>query len=119
MLFFLKSCFATFLYTSACLSVFSKCLGSSNKALVILFLDPGKRLCTFISVNRSKFKADNCVTKALVEATPISGPALVKSVKSDSRQIELFATLHIARESGLPVFFANFKDDSVSAVSPD
>ena len=55
----------------------------------------------------------------MVEATPISGPALVKSVKSDSRQIELFATLQIVKESGLPVFFANFKDDNVSAVSPD
>ena len=59
------------------------------------------------------------VTKALVEATPISGPAFVKSVKSDSRQIELFATLHMESEIGLPVFFANFNEDKVSAVSPD
>ena len=55
----------------------------------------------------------------MVEATPISGPAFVKSVKSDSRQIELFATLQIASEIGLPVFFANFNEESVSAVSPD
>ena len=84
------------------------CLGSSNNALVILFLALGKRLCTFISVNKSKFKADNCVTKAFVEATPISGPALVKSVKSDSRQIELFATLQIAREIKSACFFCKF-----------
>ena len=72
-----------------------------------------------MSVNKRRFKAESCVTKALVEATPISGPALVKSAKSDSRQIELFATLQIANEMGSPVLFANFRDDSVSAVSPD
>ena len=39
--------------------------------------------------------AVSCVVKALVEATPISGPARVNSTRSDSRTIELSATLQI------------------------
>ena len=74
---------------------------------------------SFIIVSSNKFKQASCVTNALVEATPISGPALVSNEKSDSRHMELLATLHIVRVTGLPVFFANLSEDNVSAVSPD
>ena len=45
--------------------------------------------------------------------------AFVNIVKSDSRHIELLATLHMVRVIGLSVFLANLKDAKVSAVSPD
>ncbi len=47
------------------------------------------------SVNSSS--ATSWVVNALVEATPISGPAWVISVRSDSRTSELPGTLQIAR----------------------
>ena len=40
--------------------------------------------------------AASCVVKALVEATPISGPARVSMTSSDSRTSELSGTLQIA-----------------------
>ena len=41
--------------------------------------------------------AATCVVKALVEATPISGPARVSITSSDSRTSELSGTLQMAR----------------------
>ena len=46
--------------------------------------------------------ATNWVVKALVEATPISGPARVINTNSDSRVNELSGTLQIARECDTP-----------------
>ena len=59
-----------------------------------------------------------CVVKALVEATPISGPACVYSTSSLSRAIVASRTLQIeiTRE---PLSFAWRSAASVSAVSPD
>ena len=42
--------------------------------------------------------AVSCVVNALVEATPISGPARVSMTSSDSRTSELSGTLQIASE---------------------
>ena len=39
-----------------------------------------------------------CVVKALVEATPISGPARVSITSSDSRTSELSGTLQMASD---------------------
>ena len=63
--------------------------------------------------------AVNCVVNALVEATPISGPARVKSTKFDSRTIELSATLQIVSVDRYFSFFALRRAARVSAVSPD
>ena len=57
--------------------------------------------------------------KALVEATPISGPARVRSVSSDSRTSELSGTLQIASVERKPALRASRSAASVSAVSPD
>ena len=52
-----------------------------------------------ISTKRvNNIKPASCVVKALVEATPISGPALVKSAKSDSLAKALVGTLQIVTE---------------------
>jgi len=56
--------------------------------------------------------------KALVEATPISGPACVGIVPLASRVIMEPMTLQIASE-GEPFDFASRWAASVSAVSPD
>ena len=53
----------------------------------------------FASDNVNNIKAVSCVVKAFVEATPISGPALVRSKKSDSLANELVGTLQIAKEA--------------------
>ena len=57
--------------------------------------------------------------KALVEATPISGPALVKKTKSDSLAKELEGTLQMPNLAKYPASSAALKQASVSAVSPD
>ena len=57
--------------------------------------------------------------KALVEATPISGPARVSITSSDSRTSELSGTLQIASCERYPACFASRSAASVSAVSPD
>jgi hypothetical protein len=59
------------------------------------------------------------VVNALVEATPISGPAFVKKTKSDSLARELEGTLQIPKRDKYPRSSANLKQASVSAVSPD
>ena len=56
--------------------------------------------------------------KALVEATPISGPACVYSTWSASRAIVLSCTLHTASDFA-PPSMACFSAAIVSAVSPD
>ena len=63
--------------------------------------------------------AASCVVNALVEATPISGPARVRSTSSDSRTSEDSGTLQIARVDRYPAAFAWRNAASVSAVSPD
>ena len=63
--------------------------------------------------------AASWVVKALVEATPISGPARVSSTSSDSRTSELSGTLQIASVERKPAFRARRSAASVSAVSPD
>ena len=59
------------------------------------------------------------VVKALVEATPISGPARVSITRSDSRTSELSGTLQIDSVDRNPSCFASRSAASVSAVSPD
>ena len=64
-------------------------------------------------------KAVNCVVNALVDATPISGPARVIMLNSDSLTIELSGTLEIARVCAYPKRLDSFSAARVSAVSPD
>ena len=56
--------------------------------------------------------------KALVEATPISGPAAIETTKSDSLAILLSITFTRLKTLHL-FFFTNFRAARVSAVSPD
>ena len=60
-----------------------------------------------------------CVVNALVDATPISGPARVSSTRSDSRTSELSGTLHIGQRRQVARLLARRSAASVSAVSPD
>jgi hypothetical protein len=60
----------------------------------------------------------SCVVKALVEATPISGPAKVISAASASRAMVLSGWLTSARVVA-PCFFKKRIASSVSRVSPD
>src|SRR5207244_13205935 len=64
-------------------------------------------------------RAASCVVNALVEATPISGPARVSITSSDSRTSELSGTLQIDSQDRYPDCFASRSAASVSAVSPD
>ena len=59
-----------------------------------------------------------CVVKALVEATPISGPACVYAPAFVSLAIVDPTTLHTPKTKA-PLDFANLIAASVSAVSPD
>ena len=60
----------------------------------------------------------NCAVNAFVEATPISGPALIGKTNSDSLAIELSTTFTIEIVLlTLPLTF--LKAANVSAVSPD
>ena len=54
-----------------------------------------------------------------MDATPISGPARVSSTSSDSRTMELSATLQIVRVARYPARRALRSAAKVSAVSPD
>ncbi len=63
--------------------------------------------------------AVNCVVKALVDATPISGPARVSNTRSDSRTSELSGTLQIDNDERYPDCLASRNAARVSAVSPD
>ena len=65
------------------------------------FLDPGvfsvPRQAGRLASASVKAQRDQLRVKALVEATPISGPARVISATSDSRTSELSGTLHTTR----------------------
>ena len=63
--------------------------------------------------------AINCVVKAFVEATPISGPAFVIKCAPVSFTIELVSTLQMERVMFIPCSLADCNAASVSAVSPD
>lgn len=78
-----------------------------------------RRFCTWPMPRVSSSRATNWVVKALVEATPISGPAWVSRVRSDSRTSELVATLQIATLERKPSSLALRRAARVSAVSPD
>ncbi len=68
-----------------------KCCSSSNTASA--FALSGHRAVA------NNNKAANCVVNALVDATPISRPARVKSVVSASRTMVLDAILHTAKRA--------------------
>jgi hypothetical protein len=53
----------------------------------------------FAKDRASNIRAASCVVNALVDATPISGPALVNITKSDSLANELVGTLQIAKDA--------------------
>ena len=72
--------------------------GKARKAPTTLPLSLGFRFLAFASDKVSNIKAVSCVVKAFVEATPISGPALVNKTKSDSLAIELVGTLQMVSE---------------------
>ena len=84
--------------------------------------------CTFIFLivslltpieHVSKARATSWVVKALVLATPISGPAWVKNIRSEFLVMLDSAELHMQSVSiVLFVFFAVLRASSVSAVSP-
>ena len=70
------------------------------------------------AIKHKHAKTLSCAVNALVDATPISGPASIVMKLCDSLAIllsELLTILNIL----LPFFFANFKAANVSAVSPD
>ena len=72
--------------------------GKARKAPTTLPLNLGLRFLAFAKDKVSNIKAVSCVVKALVEATPISGPALVSKTKSDSLASELVGTLQMVSE---------------------
>ena len=59
------------------------------------------------------------MVNALVEATPISGPAFVKIENSDSLAMVLVGTLQMVSVDKKSFSLAYFNAASVSAVSPD
>ena len=63
-------------------------------------------------------KVSSCVVNALVEATPISGPAKVNIFSSDNLEILLSKTLTIEIVFN-PCFLASSSPAKVSRVSPD
>ena len=79
-LFLLKINLATFLYGSKSSKVCCIFFGKSIKALDIFLIEFSGLLLIFIKVSSNKLKHESWVTKALVDATPISGPAFVNIV---------------------------------------
>src|SRR5476649_2594169 len=67
----------------------------------------------------SMARAASWVVNALVDATPISGPARVSSTKFDSLTIELSATLQMLKVDKYFACLALRSAARVSAVSPD
>jgi hypothetical protein len=67
----------------------------------------------------SRNSAASCVVKALVEATPISGPARVRKRSAHSRTMADSGTLQIASVRPMPSALACLIEARVSAVSPD
>ncbi len=74
---------------------------------------------TFAITVVSKKSAASWVVNAFVEATPISGPALVRNFSFAKRMIDDSGTLHIARVFSCPSLLAYSSAAIVSAVSPD
>ena len=72
--------------------------GRTLKAPTILALSLGFNFLALAKDKVSNIKAVSCVVKALVDATPISGPAFVSKTKSDSLASELVGTLQIVNE---------------------
>ena len=71
--------------------------GNDLNAVIILFLNLGFLFLLFAKDRANNINAASWVVKALVEATPISGPAFVNIEYSDSLARELVGTLHIHR----------------------
>jgi hypothetical protein len=97
----------------------SKESGKALNELLILLSAAEESPWCLPSIKVSINNPTNCVVKALVDATPISGPALVKNTKSDSLAKELEGTLQIPSLAKYPAPSAALKQASVSAVSPD
>ena len=76
-------------------SAFSKARGSSSKSRASIAASLSLKPRCRPSISANNRKATNWVVKALVDATPISRPARVNSVKADSRTSELSATLQM------------------------
>ena len=79
------------------------------------------RFCVTPTFNINNIKATSWVVNALVEATPISGPANVGKKISVSRTNDDVGTLHSAKltkPAGV-CFWISRNADKVSAVSPD
>ena len=73
-------------------SIFS---GSLLNAVITLSLSLGFIFLLFARDKTNNIKPVNCVEKALVDATPTSGPAFVYRKKSDSLARELVGTLQM------------------------
>ena len=78
-------------------NVSSTVSGNDLNAVITLVLSFGFFPLLFARDKASNIKAASCVVKAFVEATPISGPALVNIEYSDSLTRELVGTLQIQR----------------------
>ena len=73
--------------------------GNNLSALTILPLSLGFKPLLLASDKANSMSPASWVVKALVEATPISGPAFVNNEKSDSLASELVGTLQIVNEA--------------------
>ena len=82
-------------------------------------LGPGVIRCRRPIAATSRSRATSCAVNALVDATPISGPALVISTRSTARTRELFGTFTMPRDGPNPRRTAASRAPRVSAVSPD
>ena len=69
--------------------------GKALRAVTTLCLNFGFKFLAFASDRVNNIKAASCVVNDLVDATPISGPALVNKTKSDSLAKVLVGTLQI------------------------
>ena len=97
-------------------STFSGMVSNSTRCLLKSELD----MVPFAFANRNAMSVKTviCVVNALVEATPISGPAWVYAPAWDSLEMEEPTTLQTPNTNA-PFSFASFIAASVSAVSPD
>ncbi len=78
-----------------------------------------RRFLTLASVAARASRAASCAVNALVEATPISGPARVRNLSCEPRTSADSGTLQMASENGWPSLRAWLRAAIVSAVSPD
>ena len=82
--------------------------GTSNKFSVSFFHRTFNFFCSLPAIRHRQAKILSCAVNALVEATPISGPASMVIKKSDSLAILLSELLTILKIL-LPFFLANLK----------